>query len=506
MSIGILRIKPLIFSVSLGLFSFAAASQTYQDSLKTAVKMRESGKLKVAISILSRLHSTHPDDLNTTWYYAQSSYLNRDFQLSYRLYEEAMHLQPANTAIQLDYGKTLVNSGELDKAEWILNSILEKDKNNAEAWFYLGKVYYWQGRFNESEKLLSNLIIKAPGNTDAAILLAQVRNDISPWLQMQASLNHDDQPLNILNTVIKGGNYYASLLNPDFELQVPVVLAENKPYFYQGFKAGNTFNFRKSETEMYLSAGVFNNSEKQKLFITGDFRIEKTLIKKLILSTGFQRNPYYFTLGSLDTALVENHFSASVEWNDPDKWNGKLNFEHGIFSLDQNSVSAFSGYVIAPKAKLGKFDFHFGYGYNFSNAEVNHFAPVKTFETIVNSADSPAFIQGVYNPYFTPKEQQVHSLLATINAQISAKLSIKLGCNVGVYAQSLYPYLYLDKNLAGEYIMVTGFKETKFNPFEIKTRLDLKLSQSLYFSADLNYFHTIYYSGEMLRLSLKKSF
>jgi tetratricopeptide (TPR) repeat protein len=496
-----------IFSIiAAGVFLLTASAQTSQDSINIAVKLKEAGKHKESLAILVKLYSDHPSDLYVTWYYAQFSGISGDFQLSYKLYENAIHLQPENMAIQLDYGKTLVNAGEVDKAEWMLNSVLEKDKNNVEAWYYLGKVYYWQGRFNESEKLLSNLDKTSPGRTDAAILLEQVRGDIAPWVQVQASLSHDDQPLNILNPGIKGGKYFSSLLCPDFELNTPYIRVKNKNYFFQGFKAGNTFHFRKAGTKLYLSAGVFDNSEKQKLFITGDFRIEKTLLKKLILSTEFQRIPYYFTKGSLDAALMENHFSASLEWNNPNKWNGKLNFEHGIFSSDQQSVSAYSGWVFAPKVMLEKFDFHFGYGFNFSNSDVNNFTATRTIEKIVNSGNSTSALEGEYNPYFTPRKQQIHSLLVTMNTKISKSFSLKVGCNLGIYAKSLYPYLYLDKNSDDDYYIAKGFDETKFNPFEIKTHIDLKLTKSLLFSTDLNYFHSIYYSGEMIRLSLKKSF
>lgn len=498
--------KIYIITLFIGLSAINVSAQTYQDSLQMAVKYRESGKLKECINMLSIIYKAHPTDLNTTWYYAQSSYLAGDFHLSYWLYEAAIKIQPANLLIQLDYSKTLVNTGELDKAEWMLNSIVKKDGENAEAWFYLGKVYYWQGRFTESENLLQNLALNAPGKTDAEILLSQLHGDIAPWLLIQTSLNHDDQPLNILNPVIKGGWYHSSLLSLDFELKVPLALAEDKTFFMQGFKVGNTFYFRKIATKVYLSAGVFNFATKKKLNTTGDFRIEKTLFNKLIIATDIHRNPYYFTRGSLDTVLMENHFAASAEWNDPDQWNGKMSFEHDIFSSDQHTVSAVSGWIFVPVIKWGKFNFHFGYGFNYSNSDINHFSSAKTIEDIVSSGNLTDKIKGVYNPYFTPKEQQIHSLLAVVGAQITRKLSFKISGNVGVFAKTLYPYLYLQKDQDGYYSIVRGFESTTFTPFEIKTRLDLELSKTILFSTDLNYFHTIYYSGEMIQLNLRKRF
>jgi len=496
-----------LFTFLFAFNSFTISAQSYQDSLQAAVKLREAGKMKEAIGMLSLIHKAHPNDLNTTWYYAQSSFLAGENELSFSLYEAAIRIQPNNIAIQLDYGKTLANSAELDKAEWMLNNILEKDKNNAEAWLYLGRVYYWQGRYKEAEKLLNNLVRNTNSKSEARKLLAQLHSDIAPWLQFQTSLAHDDQPLNILTTGEKGGWYVSSLLNLDFEMQFPLVrTSKNDNYLFQGFKAGNKFQFRKASTNLYLAAGIFNNSKAGKLFMTGDLRIEKSLSKKLVFTAEAQRKPYYFTRGSLDTALMENHFSASLAWNKPERWNGKLNFEHGIFTSDDESVSAFSGWIFAPQIKWGKWDLHFGYGYNYSNATVNHYESSKSIESIVNSGNTTAAVEGVYNPYFTPKEQQIHSVLASLNAQISKSLRLKVNGNVGFYATTLYPYLYLQQDLDGNYQMVRGFESTRFIPYEMKASLDWKLSPSLLFVTELNYFHTIYYSGEMIRLSLKKTF
>ena len=97
-----------------------------------------------------------------------------------------------------------------------------------------------------------------------------------------------------------------------------------------------------------------------------------------------ERKPYFYTLSSLDNAVTENHYSLSAAWSDPDKWNGRTAFDIDHFN-DKNSISTFSAWVMSPPFKVSIFEFHIGYGFNYSNSNRKSFCCYKDIIGILST-------------------------------------------------------------------------------------------------------------------------
>jgi tetratricopeptide (TPR) repeat protein len=488
------------------LFLAETAKTQAPDTLTMARSLQGQGKLKESMEILAAYHKTHPDDLYSNWIYAQAAYEAHRFRLSASLYEKAVGLAPKDMALLLDYAKFLVNTGEFKEAGEQLKRYTDQDKSNPEPWYYLAKIHYWKGDNKEALRLLGSLLRNVPGYTPARVLMDQILFDRSPWLSLDASYAADDQPLHLFSPVLKGGWYRSNLLGLDFQVTAPVSLGDSGNFSAAGISAGNRFHFSGPDLNIYLNLGMYNHTSLHSTGWTGEVKVEKIFFKKFSVLADLERKPYIWTLSSLKIPLFENHLTLAASLNDPDHWNGRLSFEGSTFSSDDNSIIAFCGWIFAPAVKTGRFDFHFGYGYNYSTAKESRFTNEEPLSAIISGWEPDVQIAGIYNPYFTPNKQQVHSLLATINFMAARTLNFSLNFNGGFYATTQYPYLFLDQDASDSIFVNRSFEKKSYFPVNVKAGMDWHISKTFEMLAQFIYNSTIYYKTEVMTITIRKRF
>ncbi len=499
------RTNPIfIFLVIIIFFQIDTSfSQVPADTLQQAKALRDNGKYRKSMELFDAYHKAHPDDMNATWLYAQTAYWSKHYSLSSVLYEEAISKAPKNKELRLDYAKMLTNTGDLGKADQVLQKYTADYPADPEAWFYMAKVRYWQGDEKKALVLLGNLLKNVPDYQPALKLRKEILGNRAPWLRLMAAYSFDDQPMEMLMPVLDGGWHLSSLGNPDFQLTVPVRF-DSTNFIAQGFRAGNKFNFTKADLSIYLNAGIFNYSTLNSLDWTGDLLIEKHFFRKLRISAELRRMPYLSTLSSTKTPVLENHLSALVAWDDMDHWNGQVSYEASTFSTDNNNIQSFCGWVFAPAIKPGRFDFHFGYGYNYSTSKESMFVSEKPLDDLISDWTADMTIEGIYNPYFTPNNQRVHSLLGIFNYRPVDPLKIGLNVNVGVYATTMNPYLFLNTDPSGNIFIDRGFEEEKFTPLDLRANFAWQLSRTIDLTGEFRYSKTLFYSAKIFSFSIRK--
>jgi hypothetical protein len=481
-----------------------AAGQDQTDTLTMARSLRERGKTRKSMTLLKPYYQAHPDDLYANWIYAQTAYQAHRFNLSADLYAKALKLYPTNRYLRLDYAKTLVDIGDLEKGSEQLQIYTSEDISNPEPWYYMAKIDYWKGEPVQALKLLDQLLSHVPDYVPAKNLKAQILQDLAPWVGLNATYSSDDQPMNLLTPSLKGGWYRSHLLGLDFQVSVPCSFRDNGDFYAIGFSAGNKFHFSRPNLNLFLNLGLFNHTTLKSLGWTGDFKIEKTLLKKMSLWVELQRKPYLSTLSSLDIPLFENHLSIAGAWNDPERWNGQLSFEGSTFSSDNNYILAFCGWVFVPSFHAGRFDFHFGYGYNYSTSKESRFTNEMPHTDIIARWNTGMEIKGIYNPYFTPNNQQIHSLLGIIHFKAARTVMLTLNLNCGIYGTTQYPYLYLEKDPYDSIFINRAFEKETFFPVNINAGFTWNMLKNLDILADLNYNATIYYNTINFGLTVRK--
>jgi tetratricopeptide (TPR) repeat protein len=502
----LLKTQQLFVLIALFMLSGEVTGQVPFDTLTQAQSLKDMGKTKESMKLLIVYYQNHPDDLYTNWIYAQTAFQAREFRLSKELYLKAIDLSPHDASLQLDFAKSLLSMGEIDKAAEYIQRCTETDPENPENWYYLASIDYWQGENRVALALLDNILVHVP-NYDPAL---QLKNEIilkrSPWLSLGGTYSRDDQPMDLLNPFLKGGWYRSNFLGPDIQLNIPVSFPDSGNFNGIGFNAGNNFYFKKSNLKLYLNIGLFSHTSLQELGWTTDLKLEKKMLKHISLRVEYQRKPYLMTLSSLKIPLFENDLSISMAWDDPGRWNGQISFLPSTFSTDNNYIAAIGGWILAPNIKAGRFIFQFGYGYAYSDSKENRFVAEKSLNEIVSDWSDSTTIAGIYNPYFTPNDQQVHSILALINYNPAKKINLSLNINAGIYGTTMYPYLFLDGESADSLFINRNYTRRTFHPFNISAGFTWQMTKRMDLSALFNYNSTIYYTTKSVGITIRKRF
>ena len=102
---------------------------------------------------------------------------------------------------------------------------------------------------------------------------------------------------------------------------------------------------------------------------------------------------------------------------------------------------------------------------------------------------------GAYDPYFTPKKQQIHSGLFIVNYKPTKKLLVEAKVNYGFNATIRNPYSINN-------IEVDGFYDETFTPVEYTGSISYNLSNG--FGAKITYINqeTFFYTRENINLGL----
>jgi tetratricopeptide (TPR) repeat protein len=474
------------------------------DTLTRAQSLKDKGQAKEAMKLLSGYYPYHSNDLYTNWIYAQAAFLERKFKLSKDLYLKALSISPSDASLQLDFAKSLLSMGEIKMATGYIRHCTEIDEANPEPWYYMASIDYWQGDNKKALALLDNILVHVPDYTPARELKNEILLKLSPWLSLGGTYTSDDQPMNLLNPYLKGGWYRSNALGLDFQLNIPVSFQDSGNFNGIGFNAGNNFYIKKANLNLYLNIGLFSHTSLQELGWTTDLKLEKKFLKHMSFLAEYQRKPYLMTVSSLKIPLFENAAAISLAWNDPERWNGQISFLPSTFSIDNNYVLAVGGWVLAPNIKTGRFGFQFGYGYAYSNSKENRFVADKSLEEIISSWNETASITGVYDPYFTPNNQQVHSVLALVNFKAAKRVHLSLNINAGVFATTLYPYLFLDGESSDSLFIDRSFTRETFHPFNISAGFTWQMTKRMDLSALFNYNSTIYYKTKSFGITIRK--
>lgn len=491
----------LIMLVGTG-YSYAQAGS---DTLSMAKSLRDKGLLKQSIQLLETYSHNHPNDLNSKWLLAQTLFWNKSFRESRHTYNEALTLSPSLKPLQLDYAKTLAEMGETTEAEQLLVRYTETDPGNPEAWYWLARIAYWEGKTQLALDMLNNILRNIPGYKPALVLKEEIVADRLPWIRLHAFYRTDDQPLPFSQLSLEGGKSISNLLNPEVSLYFPTAMPESDLQSYQGLKLGNSMLFNHGKTNFYLSAGFFRHPGTTGTDWTGAVSLKQKLAKYWTVQAEVLRNPYLSTMGSLNIMLAENHAGLSLAFDKPGSWNGKISGGVSRFSSDNKQVKSLSGWVFAPELHIRKLKIGIGAGFNYSDADTNLYVSDKSVEDFYkgNSQNSNKKITASYDPYFTPENQEVVSALVNLHYPVSKKLSLDAKLNYGVFARSDYPYLYPD-SVNSALVFVREFVQKEFNPLEATILAQWKLSKDLGLTFRYTFSETIFYASHYAGISLSK--
>ena len=200
---------------------------------------------------------------------------------------------------------------------------------------------------------------------------------------------------------------------------------------------------------------------------------------------------------------MENSLSVSLAMTDMNTWNGSLSAELKNYPFDRNNLFSAGGWILTPPVKLSVFTIWLGLAYGYGTSSDNHFVPEKSLSAILAEYDPAAGIRGVYNPYFTPKDQHVASVIGSFAFQPSKTFDIRAGVNLGVYSTAMIPYLYLDKNADDSIYVVRDFTRRSYFPVRATVSLGFQISPAFRLQAGYVFSRTWYYTSHSASIGIK---
>jgi hypothetical protein len=204
--------------------------------------------------------------------------------------------------------------------------------------------------------------------------------------------------------------------------------------------------------------------------------------------------------------VLENVLSLAAVFNKSDSWLGKAGFQKQNFA-DNNNINTTYAWLLAPLVKQKNLKVQVGYAFSYAHADKNNFVATVPLSTLINTTPLYGTVSGIFDPYFTPQNQFINSLLASINIGLSEKVQFSSRTNIGVFAQADNPFLTLEKNAGNQqYYINKGYSTIKYTPVEWVSNLQLNLS--LKFSVHLNYTYQkfLFYTNNQGGIQLKYNF
>lgn len=490
----------IIFFLTQGV-SFA---QTGEDSLQLARQLRNQLKLREASELLSIYHQNHPEDINALWLLAQTEYWRHHYNRSMQLYDKALRLQPQKELLQLDYVRSLIWMEEWKKADSILQLSESMNHYYADGLLLRSRIFFHEGNYESAKEYSEKALISYDQHLEAKSFLTEIQTAMSPWLLLNAGIGWDDQPMQNFLPGAESGFYVNRYFSPSIAFYSPVFFFQDSSRVPLLLSAGNLFQFKSIGLSLKGNLGVVKFPVGHHIDWTGSVAAQEIFAKHVQVDFLLERKPYFNTIASQRNNISETHLACSIGWNDQQSWNGSIGIDANTFP-DNNKVSSLFGWFFSPPFKFSSIEMRAGYGFNFSNSEKSRYVPGETYEEFIDHYASDSTMKGVYDPYFTPENQQIHSALLSVLMHPSPKFSAGLNLHLGVFAHADAPYLYLTTTDVGVELTTGYAVATPYTPFEVSASCTYKASDKITLSGSYVYRHTFFYYSQFAGISLKIS-
>ena len=481
-----------------------AAGQTGPgtDTLETARQMVQNQRIRHAFRLMRTYQAAHPEEFNTAWLYGNIAWLNHRVALSKQQYETALRLRPDNYCALLDYARVLAGSGEEDQATAILDRYLAWDPGNGKVLLLKAKLAFWNLDFKQADSLLRK-IASDEFSATAGALQEEILQARSPWVGIGTEGFADNQPLAGVNPLLEAGMFLGRAASPWVKLIAPILFPGTASNYGLWLRIGNRSVFPKAGVTLDFSSGVIVRSGPAGTSWTASADVTKTFLHHLPVALTLSRNPYFSTNAGADTAVFEERIGITAGWNDNQSVFGEAACFLYYYPVDGNPVLSAGGWAFAPPLKIRWAEVRIGYGFNYANSHVDHFIPKYTLEEILDTYSDGAKIEGVYDPYFTPHDQQAHSLLLSVVLKPRSWAYLDFSGNLGVLANANIPYLYLDSDTAGNLLIRKGFSREGYFPVQASARFSFQLSGTVHLDLRYQFMTTYYFSRHTAGLGLK---
>lgn len=472
------------------------------DTLTAAKELSAQHKYKEACQLLESYYAHHQDELYAGWLYASALHQEKKYKRSQAVFDSTILLFPDNIDLKLDYAMKLAEAGASREAMYQLN---EMGSSLPDAYQQLvsltkARIYYWQGAYDKAEKEVEQALAISAGDPQAVSLKKSIDQARSNWLVVDASYSTDDQPLQIITPSVKTIFYHNAMFTWGASFDAPVFLETEKTLSGQWLDGFAKFSFLGPKITLKINAGGLRLPATDFDWTAG-VHLDKTIWKHLSAGLSAERLPYMATLTSLNKKVMQARYSAYVSWIDPNGWMGNASYDLNSFPSFDNHYYTAGVWLVTPALKLSVFSFKAGYGFSYSDSKESTYVSDKSLNEIIDNWDTTTVVTGVYDPFFSPNKQSVHSAILIITAVPVPKLNISLTANYGFLAKAQTPYLYLDKHNNGEIYIHREFYEDRYHPLQFDGKISYDISGDFSIYGYYTYQRTNFYTLNLFGLT-----
>lgn len=503
--------------LSLGLHAVDSLGQNNQeaDTLTLVENYASNKEFDPALNLLKIYKSSHSPNNRITQLELKITYWNNASENLNGNYKNAITKFPDYLPLQLDYAIYLYEQDQSSEAYILLKEYCKKDSVNLEAKYILGMIYYSMGDMQPALKYMNEVLSKEPSHKNALKAYNELILITSPYMNLQANYYSDHQPITKLSTIVEYGVYKSKFASPFVRAQLQGIKDQSN---YIGMEIGNNIQFPK---QFYATAqvGIAKLPEQENnIVFTYDVLCKKNIGQHVSIQAGIYSKPYLYTYSSLSTVVKPTTFTTSFNWgktyspfersNDAfinlQNWtlnSGYLNQQY----QDNNSTTTLYAWILSPNISWNNFQFRLGYSYSYSNSKEVRYTPIQSMSQIESNWNLYTPIQGYYNPYFTPINQQISAVITQINYLISSRWFVNYKSTIGFYAHGDAPYIYID-NVNNKLTFAEGLSSQRYTPFDIQLSTGIKISNKATCYASYNYTRAFFFDSQQIQLGLKYIF
>ncbi len=472
------------------------------DTLRWAQALNTLHKYNKSYKLLNAYYPHHKDEIYAGWMYANALHQTKKYKKSQEIYSRTIQLFPDNIDLKLDYAIKLAESGNFEESVYQLNEM--NDSLPIEYLFAIqktrAKIYYWQGKYDESLAEINQALELYNNDPEAIDLKNNISLARSNWLIIDASYFEDDQPLKIITPTVETIFYKNAKLSGGLSLNAPLFFQEDGVYSSQWLNAMIQFQFLPSKIRLRLNAG-FIKFPSNDFDWTGAVQVYKKFAKHMELGLIAERKPYLSTEASVNEKVMQTTYGVFLSWNDANGWLGNASFDLNRFPAYNNQYYTVSAWLVTPELKMSVFGFRIGYGFNYSDSEESNFISKYSLNEIVQKWDTATEIPGVYDPFFSPNKQTIHSAILIVSIIPSKKIGITLNTNYGFIATAKTPYLFLNNGEGNGLFIDRGFFDDSYHPIQFDCNISYNISPTFSINGNYTYQSTNFYVGQVFGLT-----
>lgn len=456
-----------------------------QELVDTAKEYINKKEFKQASDLITQHYKEFSESLVVNWLYAHALSLNNDKKEADKKFKKAIHLAPDNKELKMDYTRFLYGMGKIKEATHIMEFFMDENSKNVEFLMMQANISFWERDIKNAEQKIARVKEIYPNTNITKNLESQIKALKATYLKTNFEYQTDSQPLKYFASHIVAGEYISNFLSPQLEISRYSFSPQKEGALT--LKLSNQFYFPKLKLAAKVSGGAYLNDSDKSDWIGGVSFI-KNLFKNASLNFGYKKNALLGTIASTTFNLTQQDLFGVLDYNNKYiVFNAAYNHK---FFKDNNTITSIGAWMVSQPLKIYKFGFQLGYGYSHTDSK-----------EILFLYDSQGI--GIYDPYFTPKNQEIHSALFITSFKPSKKLSIHAKVNYGIQATVQNPY---PVEMAPGFFETGGFYNAKFNYTELNTSVDYAISNNFGIHANYIYQETFFYTRDNFNLGLNFTF